>query len=136
MVQSILYARFVCSEGADTGSTAARCTKSAFTALLDTAEACNSCKITIGLTEDHASRADLICSLLYLGFQVVPCRNCPMVDVALLLEFDIGPPINAGSYQLCSDHTAGTYTGTSDCSTSAEDAGKIGQESPESPDSD
>mmetsp|Transcript_74103 Transcript_74103/g.131038 ORF Transcript_74103/g.131038 Transcript_74103/m.131038 type:complete len:134 (+) Transcript_74103:398-799(+) len=133
-MQSILYARLSCSEGAEPGGNAARCTKSAITALLDAAEACSSCKITIGLSPVHASCAELICSLLYLGFQVVPARKCPLADTALLVEFDIGPP-PTGNYQLSSDHTC---SGTSDCSTSAEDqdAGRPGSESPESPDSD
>lgn len=39
-------------------------TKGAITTLLDVAEACNSRKISLGLTPEHAGCAELICSLL------------------------------------------------------------------------
>jgi len=90
--------------------------KGAITTLLDVAEACNSRKITLGLGPEHAGSADLVCSLLYLGFQVMPSRKSPLVNTALLLDFDIGPPAGGN---LLSDYTC---TGTSECSTSAEDS--------------
>jgi len=91
-------------------------TKSAIASLLDLAEACGSRKITLGLGRNYAGCAELICSLLYLGFQVVPSRKCPLVGTALLLEFDIGF-VTGGP--ILSDYT---FTGASECSTSAEDS--------------
>lgn len=98
------------------GTSAERSTKGAITTLLDVAEACNSRKITIGLGPQHVRCAELICSLLYLGFQVVPTRRSPLLGTALLLDLEIGwSPARA---PFSSDHTC---TGTSECSTSAED---------------
>lgn len=98
------------------GTALQRSTKGAITALLDVAEACCARKITLGVSVEHASCSAFVCSLLYLGFQVVPSRKSPLVDSALLLELDIAwPPPPAA---IPSDHT---YTGTSDCSTTAED---------------
>ena len=87
--------------------------KGAIATLLDVAEALNSRKITLGLSPEHAGCAELVCSLLYLGFQVMPSHKSPLVNTALLLDFDIGWPSQGGS--------GGIWTGTSDCSTSAED---------------
>mmetsp|Transcript_104944 Transcript_104944/g.338417 ORF Transcript_104944/g.338417 Transcript_104944/m.338417 type:complete len:167 (+) Transcript_104944:337-837(+) len=101
------------------GSAAERAVKGAITTLLDVAEACNARKITLGLGPQHAGCAEFICSLLYLGFQVVPSRKSPLVNTALLLDFDIGWP--APGLPTSSD----TCTGTSDCSTSAEDDGPL-----------
>jgi len=90
--------------------------KGAITTLLDIAEANQARKITLGLSQEHSQCAEFICSLLYLGFQVAPSRKSPFFSAALLLDFDIGcqlpfvPPF--------SDQT---YTGTSECSTSADD---------------
>lgn len=90
--------------------------KGAITTLLDIAEACHARKITLGLSREHSQCAEFICSLLYLGFQVAPSRKSPFFSAALLLDFDIGcqlpfvPPF--------SDNT---FTGTSECSTSADD---------------
>lgn len=92
-------------------------TKGAITTLLDVAEACKSRKITLGLGIEHTSCAEFVCSLLYLGFQVVPSRKCPLVGVALLLDFDIGWPSPPG-VRSTSEHES---TGISDCSTSAEE---------------
>jgi len=89
-------------------------TKSAITSLLDIADACHAKKLTIGLGVEHAGSVDFVCSLLYLGFQVVPSRKSPLTDCALLLDLDIGWPSNNG--WTSTDHTC-----TSDCSTSAED---------------
>lgn len=101
------------------GVEAERATKGAITTLLDVAEACRSRKITMGLGPEDAGSAELVCSLLYLGFQVVPTRKCPLVGTALLLDFDIGwPGLPGGPFS--SDYTC---TATSDCSTSAEDSG-------------
>jgi len=94
-----------------------RSTKGAITSLLDVAEACKSRKITLGLAPDHTSCAEFVCSLLYLGFQVVPSRKSPLVGVALLLDFDIGWPSPPG-VRSTSEHES---TGISDCSTSAEE---------------
>lgn len=112
-VRNIFYAKLEIADGANDEDGEA--TKAAITALLDVAEACNSRKITVGLAPEEAGCADLVCSLLYLGFQVVPSRKSPLVYTALLLDFDMGWP--AGGV-LPSDHTC---TGTSECSTSAED---------------
>lgn len=94
--------------------------KGAITTLLDVAESCNARKITLGLGHQHTACAGLVCSLLYLGFEVAPSRKCPLIRAALQLDFDIGWP--APSVTLPSDNTC---TGTSECSTSAEDGGAM-----------
>lgn len=102
------------------GALSDRSTKGAITTLLDVAEACGSRKITMGLGAEHAACAEFICSLLYLGFQVVPSRKSPLGHSALLLDLDIGYPAPGGmsSSEVLTDHT---FTGTSDCSTSAQE---------------
>jgi len=121
---AVFYAKLQGADGAlDEDGEA---TKGAITTLLDVAEACNSRKISLGLTPEHAGCAELICSLLYLGFQVAPSRKSPLVGTALLLDFDMG-------WSECqpfpSDHTG---TGTSECSTSAEAELWLGNEALES----
>lgn len=100
--------------------------KGAITTLLDVAEACSARKIHLGLGPELASCADLICSFLYLGFQVVPGRKFPWEGMALMLEFEISWPLQGGG--LSSDQTC---TATSQCSTSVEDEGDSQSESPE-----
>mmetsp|Transcript_39806 Transcript_39806/g.80432 ORF Transcript_39806/g.80432 Transcript_39806/m.80432 type:complete len:216 (-) Transcript_39806:379-1026(-) len=92
--------------------------KGAITTLLDVAEALMAQKIVLGLSQAHAACAELVCSLLYLGFEVAPSRTrkTPLVGAALQLDLDIGLPSRA--MPPSSEHTC---TGTSDCSTSAED---------------
>mmetsp|Transcript_95774 Transcript_95774/g.298276 ORF Transcript_95774/g.298276 Transcript_95774/m.298276 type:complete len:194 (+) Transcript_95774:173-754(+) len=90
--------------------------KGAITTLLDVAESSNARKIVLGLSQAHAACAELVCSLLYLGFEVAPSRKSPLVGAALQLDLDIGWPSRA--LPPSSEHTC---TGTSDCSTSAED---------------
>jgi hypothetical protein len=92
--------------------------KLAITNLLDVAEACRARKITLGLSPTHTGFSNLVCSLLYLGFRVVPLRKTPLTDVALLLDFDMGLPSPGSGVISHSDHTC---TATSECSTSAED---------------
>jgi hypothetical protein len=90
--------------------------KGAIMALLDVAEACNSKTITLGLSPEHARCAEFVRSLLFLGFQVVPSRKSPLVNTALLLEYDINvdSPAASDGEDWCA--------GASDCSTSAESA--------------
>jgi len=118
--KNILYAKLQMDDGASDEDGEA--TKGAITALLDVAEACNSRKISLGLAPEQAGDAELICSLLYLGFQVAPSRKSPLMGTALLLDFDMGWP--GGGLPYPSDHTC---TGTSDCSTSAEDDAFLGE---------
>lgn len=103
-------------EGVEEGAAAERSMKGAITTLFDVAEACNAKKITLGLSAEYAGCAEFLCSLLYLGFQVVPSRKSPLTDCALLLDLDIGWPSNGHAGPSSSD-----FTRTSDCSTSAED---------------
>jgi hypothetical protein len=123
VTRSVFYAKLESAEGQDDGEA----TKGAITTLLDVAEACNSRKITLGLGPEHAGCAELVCSLLYLGFQVVPPRKSPLANTALLMDFDLGLPVSGGPFS--SDHTC---TGTSECSTSAEDDGSLDSEPLES----
>lgn len=125
VMNSVLYAKLTCAPGQEAGTAANRCTKGAISALLDLAEVCTTFKIAIGLSPDHASCADLVCALLYLSFQVVPTRKCPLVDAALLLEFELGAPVPPGNYNLSSGNTC---SGTSECSTSAEENGRCDSE--------
>lgn len=118
LAHNVFYAKLAVGQGEEQGTATTRSSKCAIATLLDVAEACSSSKITLGLSPEHAGCVDLICSLLYLGFQVVQTRKCPLVNVALLLEFDIGPPPPGGGNPLSSDFTC---SGTSECSTSAED---------------
>lgn len=120
----VLYAKLVFGGHADgeedaapQGANTERSTKGAINTLLDAAEACNARKITMGLSAEQAGCAEFLCSLLYLGFQVVPIRKCPFPNVALMLDFDVGWQFHGGGHN-SSDQT---FTGTSDCSTSAED---------------
>jgi len=88
-----------------------RVTKGAISTLLDVSEASHSRKISLGLDPVLAGNHELICSLLYLGFQVVPPRKYPLEGVALILDLELslqGPEWS---------HSDNTYTGTSDCST-------------------
>lgn len=103
-----------------------RSMKGAITTLLDVAEALASRKITLGLSPEHAGCTELVCSLLYLGFQVVPASKSPLLDTALLLDFDIGWPSQGAPF------SSGLCTGTSQCSTSAEDDCLLDSESPDS----
>lgn len=105
------------------GAAAERATKGAITTLFDVAEACNARKLTLGLAPEHAASAELVCSLLYLGFQVSPPRKSPLEDIALFLDFDMATPSYPGGHS--TDHTC---TATSDCSTSAEDDGPLQSE--------
>lgn len=120
--RSIFYARLLLrSEDGNSihdgsGAVAGRSMKAAITTLLDVAEAFNSRKIMLGLGPEDARCAEFVCSLLYLGFQVVPARKAPLTDIALLLEFDIGWPSASGPSS--SDNP---YTGTSNCSTNDEE---------------
>lgn len=98
-------------------------TKGAITTLLDVAEACSARKISLGLAPEQAGEAELICSLLYLGFQVAPSRKSLLEGIALLLDFDMGWPSGGGGPHP-SDYTC---TGTSACSTSAEDNADLGE---------
>lgn len=94
--------------------------KAGITTLLDVAESCGARKITLGLSQENARCAELVCSLLYLGFEVAPARKFPLTRAALQLDFDIGwPPQGASVPATQSEQTC---TGTSECSTSAEDA--------------
>lgn len=113
-LKRVLYAKF-----ATTGDEPdEKLTKVAVNTLLDLAEVSNSKKITIGLSPEHAGLATVVCSLLYLGFQVVPTRSSPLTNTAIMLDFHTGLVANnAGLYS--SDRTC---TGTSCCSTSADDA--------------
>merc|ERR1719262_65847 len=86
-----------------------RPTKSAITSLLDIADACRAKKLTIGLGVEHAGSAEFLCSLLYLGFQVVPSRKSALRNCALLLDLDIGYP--SGDVYLSSTDGHGTCTG-------------------------
>mmetsp|Transcript_145122 Transcript_145122/g.205403 ORF Transcript_145122/g.205403 Transcript_145122/m.205403 type:complete len:211 (-) Transcript_145122:383-1015(-) len=116
LANSLLYATLM-SEGEAPGISDA--TKSAIRTLLDLAEACSTRKIIMGLSPEHASCEGLACSLLRLGFQVISVRKCPVLNAALMLEFDMGPPAPLrGNHVISSDYTC---SGTSDCSTSAED---------------
>jgi len=113
----ILYMK-MCTETDFDSQGVERPTKSAITSLLDIADACRARKLTIGLGVEHAGSADFLCSLLYLGFQVVPSRKSPLTNCALLLDLDIGWLANDAF-----SSTDGHGTCTSDCSTSAEDYG-------------
>lgn len=131
MSRSVLYAKLESKVEGDEAATlqdttSDRSMKGAITTLLDVAEALSARKITLGLSPEHAGCAELVCSLLYLGFQVVPSHKSPLVNTALLLDFDIGWPSNGGPF------SSGIWTGTSDCSTSAEDDGLLDSESPDS----
>eukprot|EP00490_Sorites_sp_Unknown_P018608 CAMPEP_0114690234 /NCGR_PEP_ID=MMETSP0191-20121206/65462_1 /TAXON_ID=126664 /ORGANISM="Sorites sp." /LENGTH=202 /DNA_ID=CAMNT_0001979889 /DNA_START=108 /DNA_END=716 /DNA_ORIENTATION=+ len=114
VANSVLYTKLM-SEGEAPGISDA--TKSAIRTLLDLAEACSTRKIIMGLSPEHASCEGLACSLLRLGFQVISVRKCPVLNAALLLEFDMGPPAPLRG-NMYSDYTC---SGTSECSTSAED---------------
>jgi hypothetical protein len=124
--KGIFYAKLETQSGGESGgdslvlqgAAAERSTKGAITTLFDVAEACSARKIALGLGPETAACAELVCSLLYLGFQVAPSTKSKLQNVALLLDFDMAVSSHPGGHST-SDHT---HTATSDCSTSAEDA--------------
>mmetsp|Transcript_66069 Transcript_66069/g.213075 ORF Transcript_66069/g.213075 Transcript_66069/m.213075 type:complete len:136 (+) Transcript_66069:379-786(+) len=102
--------------------------KGAITTLLDVAEACNARRITLGISHEHAACAELVCSLLYLGFQVAPARKSPLIGAALQLDFEIGwPSPNGGPSS--SDQTC---TGASEVSTAVDDTSAVELEATDS----
>mmetsp|Transcript_107400 Transcript_107400/g.190186 ORF Transcript_107400/g.190186 Transcript_107400/m.190186 type:complete len:222 (-) Transcript_107400:437-1102(-) len=118
------------------GQGAERSTKGAITTLLDVAEALNSRKIILGLNAEQAGCSEFVCSLLYLGFQVVPMRKTPplLSETALLLDMELGYQAGTGlpwssDGRYTTDHT---FTGTSDCSTEAQDCGYLESDFPDS----
>lgn len=117
ITRNILYMK-MCAEASADSADMERPTKSAITSLLDIADACRAKKLTMGLGVEQAGSAEFLCSLLYLGFQVVPLRKSPLQNCALLLDLEIGWP----SADMFSS-TDGQCTGTSECSTSAEEDG-------------
>lgn len=128
LLPRVFYAKLV-SHGTEVESDSVneeRSMKGAITTLLDVAEACSARKIQLGLSPELAACADLICSFLYLGFQVIPSRKFPWDGMALLLELEMCWPV-AGNGGI-SDQTC---TATSQCSTSAEDIGDNQSESRE-----
>lgn len=118
-----------CDEGLPRGFGADRAMKGAIVALLDVAESCNTHRITLVLRAEHAGHAEFLCSLLYVGFQVVPARAAPFLDVALMLDLDIAWP----SQSPRSSPSNSDCTSTSTCSTSADEV--EGDEGTDSPDS-
>mmetsp|Transcript_23673 Transcript_23673/g.51777 ORF Transcript_23673/g.51777 Transcript_23673/m.51777 type:complete len:241 (-) Transcript_23673:350-1072(-) len=113
--RKIFYAKMETGEGNDGEDHAF---KSAMSCLLDVAEANCARKITLGLLAEHTTSSNLVCYLLYLGFQVTISRKCPLRGCVLLLDFELGiPNINAQSSASANQ----TCTATSDCSTSAEE---------------
>lgn len=112
VTRNVFYAKLEPIEGDDEDGEA---TKATIGALLDVAEACAARKISLGLSPEHSGCAELLCSLLYIGFQVVAARKFPLPDTALWLEFEIGPPPPGRFF--ASDNTC---TETSECSTSAD----------------
>jgi hypothetical protein len=120
LMKGVFYAKLAPRSSNVLDEDAQRVTKGAITTLIDVAEACSSRKITLGLEQSLASHTDLICSLLYLGFQVMPVRKSPLVGVALLMDLSIGWPSARG---LTSSQTDNTCTGTSDCSTNVQEDG-------------
>jgi len=122
MTSNVFYAKLQLAEGTE-DEVYGEATKGAITTLLDIAEALNTRKISLGLGAEQAADAELICSLLYLGFQVArSSRKFPLAGTVLLLDFDMGWP---GGAPYGTDHTC---TGTSECSTSAEDEIVLGED--------
>mmetsp|Transcript_54981 Transcript_54981/g.128560 ORF Transcript_54981/g.128560 Transcript_54981/m.128560 type:complete len:169 (+) Transcript_54981:296-802(+) len=126
IASGVLYARPDLHDGDSTSSNfmqlaaaAERPTKGAITALLDVAEACGTRKITLGLCEKLAATPDFVCSLLYLGFRVVPPRKSPLGQCGLLLDLTIQQV--PGSNRFATSSSDNTCTATSECSTSAEE---------------
>jgi len=126
-MQGVFFAQMKvdCEQGSEAVATQQAVTdqsmKAAITTLLDVAESCGARKITLGLSQHNASCAELVCSLLYLGFEVAPPRKFPLICAALQLDFDIGWPTQGGNVPATQSEQ--TCTATSECSTSAEDAG-------------
>jgi len=118
LMKSVFFAKLTQRTSSTRPEDAQRVTKGAITTLLDVSEASRSRKISLGLDPVLTGNTELICSLLYLGFQVVPPRKYPLADVALILDLDLG--LQGPEWSHTSDNT---FTGTSDCSTNdAEDS--------------
>lgn len=119
LLKGVFYAKLTQRSSETRYEDAQRVTKGAITTLLDVSEASRSRKISLGLDPVLTGNNELICSLLYLGFQVVPPRKYPLADVALVLDLELG--IQGPEWSHTSDNQTGTAT--SDCSThDAEDS--------------
>jgi len=110
LLKGVFYAKLTSRNSNTLDEDAQRVTKAAITTLLDVSEASRSRKISLGLDAAMSGNTELCCSLLYLGFQVVPPRKHPVPGVALVLDLDLG-------YQGPEWSHSDNYTGTSDCST-------------------
>lgn len=118
LAKGIFYAKLTQRHSRALDEDTQRVTKGAISTLLDVSEASRSRKISLGLDPTLAGKHELICSLLYLGFQVVPPRKYPLDGVALILDLELGlqgPEVSQSDNQ--GTATDNTYTGTSDCST-------------------
>jgi hypothetical protein len=113
LAKGVFYAKLTLRPSKALDEDTQRVTKGAITTLLDVSEASRSRKISLGLDPVLTGNHELICSLLYLGFQVVPPRKYPMEGVALILDLDI----DVQRPEFSQSHSDNTYTGTSDCST-------------------
>lgn len=119
LAKGVFYAKLTQGTGHGLNEDAQRVTKGAISTLLDVSEASRSRKISLGLDPELTLNHELICSLLYLGFQIVPPRKYPIDGVALILDLDLSVQGQAWSNTSGND----TFTGTSDCSTNeAEDS--------------
>jgi len=119
-VKRVCYATPAARDGGRQATTPAvrmeRSLKGAITALLDVAEACRSRRVTLGLGAGSAANPEIMCSLLFLGFQVVPRPKAPLENCVVYLDLDVQAP--GPDVQSLSD---ATVTATSDCTTSADD---------------
>lgn len=102
MVRRVFYARPMVQTSTCDPIDEDRSTKGAMSALLDVAEAYGARRITLGLGTEHACRAEFVCDLLYLSFQVSPARKSPWIDTSLLLDLDF-----------CAEYDSFTGKGTS-----------------------
>jgi len=119
LLKGVFYAKLTSRDSNTLDEDTQRVTKAAISTLLDVSEASRSRKISLGLDQALTGNNELCCSLLYLGFQVVPPRKHPVPGVALVFDLDLG-------YQGPEWSASENYTGTSDCSTADDrDGGHI-----------
>eukprot|EP00418_Pyrodinium_bahamense_P028122 CAMPEP_0179151332 /NCGR_PEP_ID=MMETSP0796-20121207/73463_1 /TAXON_ID=73915 /ORGANISM="Pyrodinium bahamense, Strain pbaha01" /LENGTH=221 /DNA_ID=CAMNT_0020852415 /DNA_START=33 /DNA_END=698 /DNA_ORIENTATION=+ len=96
LAKQVFYAQMTVA-----GRESEQCMKGAITTLLDVAEACGARRITLGLRQEQTCDSQLICSLLYLGFEVAPSRRSPLACGALQLNFDFGTPLPGKARAAC-----------------------------------
>lgn len=126
-IKRVYHAKMVMGDEDHAVPVDGQCMKGAIATLLDVAEAFCARKIALCLTDEQAGNGQLICSLLYLGFEVAASRRSPLGSSALRLDLIVAWPPNRGSASSFESSQQRGYScsGNSDATTSAEEAAQL-----------